>query len=53
MNLNLQEVDHLLRALETMSSYEQARAREGIQPGVVDQLRLVQKLKDHRVRLTE
>lgn len=52
MNLNLQEVDHILRALETMSTYEQARAREGIQPGVVDQLRLVQKLQDYRVRLT-
>ena len=52
MNLSLQEIDHLLRALETMSSYEQARAREQIQPGVVDHLRLVQKLQDYRVRLT-
>lgn len=53
MNLTLQEVDHILRALETMSTYEQARARESIQPGVVDQLRLVQKLQDYRVRLTQ
>ena len=52
MNLSLQEIDHLLRALETMSSYEVARAREQIQPGVVDHLRLVQKLQDYRVRLT-
>ncbi|ADO97164.1 hypothetical protein SSM1_186 [Synechococcus phage S-SM1] len=52
MNLDLQEVDHLIRALETMSSYEQARAREGIQSGVVDQLRLIQKLQDYRLRLT-
>ena len=52
MNLDLQEIDHILRALETMSSYEQARAREGIQSGVVDQLRLVQKLQEYRVRLT-
>ena len=53
MNLTLQEVNHILRALETMSTYEQARARESIQPGVVDQLRLVQKLQDYRVRLTQ
>ena len=25
MNLSLQEIDHLIKALETMSSYEQAR----------------------------
>ena len=52
MNLSLQEIDHLLRALETMTSYEVARAREQIQPGVVDHLRLVQKLRDYRTRLT-
>ena len=52
MNLSLQEIDHLLRALETMSSYEVARAREQIQPGVVDHLRLVQKLRGYRTRLT-
>ena len=52
MNLSIQEVDHLLRALETMSSHDVARAREQISPGVVDHLRLVQKLRDHRLRLT-
>ena len=52
MNLNLQEVDHLLKSLETMSSHDVARAREQIAPGVVDHLRLVQKLQDYRVRLT-
>ena len=51
MNLDLQEVDHIPKALETMSSYEQARAREGIQPGVVDHLRLIQKLRDYKTRL--
>ena len=28
MTLSLQEVDHLIKALETMSSYDIARARE-------------------------
>ena len=52
MNLSLQEVAHLLKALETMSAHDVARAREQIAPGVVDHLRLVQKLQDYRVRLT-
>ena len=52
MNLSLQEVDHLLKSLETMSAHDVARAREQITPGVVDHLRLVQKLQDYRVRLT-
>jgi hypothetical protein len=51
MNLSIQEVDHLLRALETMSSHDVARARENIAPGVVDHLRLVQKLRDYRYRM--
>ena len=51
MNLTIQEVDHLLRALETMSSHDVARAREQIAPGVVDHLRLVQKLRDYRYRM--
>jgi len=51
MNLSIHEVDHLLRALETMSSHDVARAREQLAPGVVDHLRLVQKLRDHRYRL--
>ena len=36
MNLNLQEVDHLIKALETMSSYDIARARESVVNGVSD-----------------
>ena len=56
MNLSLQEVDHLLQALDTMSAHDVARAREQIAPGVVDHLRLVldmkEKLRDYRVRLT-
>ena len=52
MNLSLQEVDHILKALDTMSSYDVARAREQIDSGVTDHLRLVQKLQDYRVRLT-
>jgi len=51
MNLSIHEVDHLLRALETMSSHDVARARENIAPGVVDHLRLVQKLRDYRYRM--
>ena len=52
MNLSLQEVDHLLKSLKTMSAHDVARAREQIAPGVVDHSRLIQKLQDYRVRLT-
>ena len=52
MNLSLQEVDHVLQALETMSGHDVARAREQIAPGVVDHSRLVQRLRDYRLRLT-
>ncbi len=52
MNLSLQEVDHVLKALETMSSYNVARAREQIDAGVIDHPHLVQKLRDYRLRLT-
>ena len=52
MNLSLQEVDHVLKALETMSAHDVARARENITPGVVDHSRLVQKIQDYRLRLT-
>ena len=52
MNLSLQEVDHLLKSLETMSSHDVARAREQIASGVTDHTHLVQKLKDYRPRLT-
>ena len=52
MNLSLQEVDHLLKSLETMSSHDVARAREQIAPGVINHSHLVQKLKDYRLRLT-
>jgi hypothetical protein len=52
MNLNLQEVDHIIKALETMSSYDVARARELIESEVTDHANLILKLKDYRVRLT-
>jgi len=52
MNLNLQEIDHILKSLETMSGHYVARAREQIDPGVVDHEKLIQKLKDYRLRLT-
>ena len=52
MNLSLQEVDHILAALETMSSYDIARAREQVINGVSDHPELIQKLKDYRLRLT-
>ena len=39
------------QALDTMSNHDVARAREQIAPGVVDHLRLVQKLRDYRYRL--
>jgi len=51
MNLDLQEVEHLLTALDKMSSYDVARAREQIQPGVTNHEQLVQKLKDYKLRL--
>ena len=52
MNLSLQEVDHILKALDTMSSYDVARAREQIDSVVTDHTNLVQKFKDYRLRLT-
>ena len=52
MNLSLQEVDHILKSLETMSSYDVARAREQIDSGVTNHEQLVQKLKNYRLRLT-
>ena len=52
MTLSLQEIDHLIRALETMSSYDIARARESVVNGVSDHPELIQKLKDYRLRLT-
>ena len=52
MNLSLQEVDHILKSLETMSAHDVARARENIAPGVVDHSRLMQKIQDYRLRLT-
>lgn len=51
MNLTLQEVDHLIKALETMSSYDIARARESIINGVSNHPELIQKFKDYRYRL--
>ncbi len=51
MTLSLQEIDHILKALNSMSSYNVARAREQIDPGVTDHDKLVQKLKDYKLRL--
>ena len=51
MNLTLQEINHILTALNTMSNHDVARAREQISEGVVDHLRLVQKLQDYKYRL--
>jgi hypothetical protein len=51
MNLSLQEVNHILKALNTMSSYNVARAREQIDPGVTDHTKLIQKLEDYKLRL--
>ena len=52
MNLNLQEIDHLITALQHMTSHDVARAREMIAPGVTDHEQLINKLKDYRMRLT-
>ena len=51
MNLSLQEVNHILTALNTMSNHDIARAREMITEGATDHLRLVQKLQDYKYRL--
>ena len=52
MNLSLQEVNHIIKSLETMSQHDVARAREMIAPGVTNHSKLIQKLKDYRFRLT-
>jgi|TARA_B100000902_G_scaffold102200_1_gene104620 hypothetical protein len=52
MNLSLLEVDHILKALDTMPSYDVARAQEQIDSEVTDHTDLVQKFKDYRLRLT-
>ena len=51
MNLSLQEVNHILTALQTMSNHDIARARESISSGVTDHQALMQKLKDYKLRL--
>lgn len=51
MNLSLHEVNHILKALETMSNHDIARSREMITLGVTDHAALVQKLKDYKLRL--
>ena len=51
MNFTLHEVNHILRALDSMSNHDVARAREMIAPGVTDHDALVQKLKDYKLRL--
>ena len=52
MNLSLQEVNHLIKSLETMSQHDVARAREMFAPGVTNHSQLIQRLKDYRFRLT-
>ncbi len=51
MNLSLQEVSHIIKALETMSNHDIARSREMITLGVTDHQALINKLKDYKVRL--
>ena len=48
----LAEVDHLLKALNAMSNYDKARAREQIEQLPVDHERLVSKLEMYRYRIT-
>ena len=52
MKLSLQEVDHIIRALETMSNHDIARSREMITNGVTDHKGLIQRLKDYKLRLS-
>lgn len=52
MNLSIQEVDHILTALETMSNHDVARAREQISNGVTNHEALIQRLKDYKLRLS-
>ena len=52
MNLSLQEVNHLIKSLETMSQHDVTRAREMIAPGVTNHSELIHNLKDYRFRLT-
>ena len=52
MNLSLQEIDHLIKSLETMSAHDVARAREQIEELPVDHEKLVNKLEMYRIRIT-
>ena len=51
MTFTLDEVEHILQALNHMSSYDKARAREFISPGTPNHEQLVQRLKDYKLRL--
>ena len=51
MNLSLQEINHILTALNTMSNHDIARAREMITEGTTDHNSLIQKLQDYKYRL--
>lgn len=66
MNFNLQEIDHLLTALESMSSDDIAEIRKQnvgdtsdiitapyMNSGIVDHTLLIEKLKTFRYRLTQ
>lgn len=52
MNLSIQEVDHIIKALKTMSNHDIARSREMISNGVTNHDPLIQRLKDHKLRLS-
>ena len=51
MNLSIHEVNHILKALQTMSNHDIARSREMITLGVTDHQELINKLKDYKLRL--
>ena len=50
MNLSIHEVNHILKALQTMSNHDIARSREMIAPGVTEHNKLVRKLEDYKLQ---
>ena len=51
MNLSIHEVNHILKALQTMSNHDIARSREMIAPGVTEHNTLIRKLEDYKLQL--
>lgn len=51
MTFTLSEINHMLHALNTMSTYDQARAKELIVNGVTDHNALTAKLESYKYRL--